>query len=367
MTNLNTPESIKVALHNALSILGSFEQCALLDYPNHLNIGDNLIWLGEIFYLTDVAKTKITYVSTNKDFCPELLDRENGNSPILLHGGGNLGDLWSDYQKFREHIISKYHDRPIAILPQSIYFGNSDNLKFASKIFNSHPNLTIFVRDNYSFEIAQKHFYNCHIIKSPDMAFQMLGMPGLARNTKYQKNILYLNRQDKEISKSLDVGWEIPNLINEDWVSLNWLYRETTTNPPAWYWQIPGSVKFFRESWQKRLSNPQMWMSRILWQKSHPYSYKLKSIYNPEMHLKSWSLMHSGVFQFNQYKLIITNRLHGHILCLLLGIPHVFLANSYYKNEAFYQTWTLQIPWCRFVKEKSEIKQAIQEISSESI
>ena len=53
--------------------------------------------------------------------------------------------------------------------------------------------------------------------------------------------------------------------------------------------------------------------------------------------------------------MIITNRLHGHIMCILLGIPHIFLANSYHKNESFYETWTHQVPFCRFVKNSSEI------------
>jgi exopolysaccharide biosynthesis predicted pyruvyltransferase EpsI len=37
---------------------------------------------------------------------------------------------------------------------------------------------------------------------------------------------------------------------------------------------------------------------------------------------------------------VITDRLHGHILSVLLGIPHVLLDNSYAKNRAFYETWT---------------------------
>jgi pyruvyl transferase EpsO len=39
-------------------------------------------------------------------------------------------------------------------------------------------------------------------------------------------------------------------------------------------------------------------------------------------------------------KVAITDRLHGHILCLLLSIPHVVLDNSYRKVSSFYETWT---------------------------
>jgi pyruvyl transferase EpsO len=72
--------------------------------------------------------------------------------------------------------------------------------------------------------------------------------------------------------------------------------------------------------------------------------------------------MHHGIYQFKQHRLIITNRLHGHILCIIMGIPHIFLPNAYYKNEAFYDTWTYSIPFCRFVKDPSQIKGAAQEL-----
>ena len=52
--DVSTAQKIKDSLHAALENIGTLEQCALLDYPSHFNIGDHLIWLGEIFYLTDI-------------------------------------------------------------------------------------------------------------------------------------------------------------------------------------------------------------------------------------------------------------------------------------------------------------------------
>jgi pyruvyl transferase EpsO len=39
-------------------------------------------------------------------------------------------------------------------------------------------------------------------------------------------------------------------------------------------------------------------------------------------------------------RVVVTDRLHGHILSLLLGIPHVVLDNSYGKLSRFRATWT---------------------------
>ncbi|MDF5716070.1 MAG: hypothetical protein PUP93_19820 [Rhizonema sp. NSF051] len=58
MTN-SVPENLKEHLHKALGRLEPFEQCALLNYPNYPNIGDHLIGLSTLFYLTDVRKTNI--------------------------------------------------------------------------------------------------------------------------------------------------------------------------------------------------------------------------------------------------------------------------------------------------------------------
>jgi pyruvyl transferase EpsO len=39
-------------------------------------------------------------------------------------------------------------------------------------------------------------------------------------------------------------------------------------------------------------------------------------------------------------QVVVTDRLHGHILSLLMGIPQVLLDNSYGKVKSFYDTWT---------------------------
>ncbi|MEM1169276.1 MAG: polysaccharide pyruvyl transferase family protein [Cyanobacteria bacterium P01_H01_bin.35] len=80
---------------------------------------------------------------------------------------------------------------------------------------------------------------------------------------------------------------------------------------------------------------------------------------NPSLQHLSLSFLHSGIYQLQKYRLIITNRLHGHILCVLLNIPHIFLPNSYHKNQGFYETWSYDIPFCRFV---SDITQDLSQI-----
>ncbi|MBD1879924.1 polysaccharide pyruvyl transferase family protein [Coleofasciculus sp. FACHB-T130] len=352
----STSEKIKEVLHRQLEGLGTFEQCALLSYPDHYNVGDHLIWLGTLFYLKDVLKTKINYAASIESFSELAMEEQVGKAPIIVHGGGNLGDIWSYYQKFYEGLVSKYQDRPIIIMPQSIYFANLDKLKKAANVFNAHPNLTICARENYSYELASQHFHNCQLLKAPDMAFQLANLPGLSSNYSQKHSILYHCRGDKEFNEtSSPTSLELPNLVVEDWASYKYKGAPRTSS-------IAGITRILQDGWQQGSIIPVEWISRQIWQNFHSYTAKFEDMYEPSIHRKSWKFMHNGVYQFKQHRLIVTNRLHGHILCVLLGIPHVFLANAYHKNESFYQTWTYQIPYCKFVKDASQVKDTVQEL-----
>ncbi len=51
---------------------------------------------------------------------------------------------------------------------------------------------------------------------------------------------------------------------------------------------------------------------------------------------------------------VVTERLHGHILCLLLGIPHVVLAGNYGKTHWFYKTWTSRFELSRWAEHRTD-------------
>ncbi|MBD2464472.1 polysaccharide pyruvyl transferase family protein [Oscillatoria sp. FACHB-1407] len=354
----STAEDLKRSLHHVLGQLDRFEQCVLLDYPDYLNLGDHLIWLGSIFYLTQTLQSKIVYTASANTFSASAMEDCMGNAPILLNGGGNLGDLWMPCQRFREQIISQYRDRPIVILPQSIYFAQADNLKRAAEIFNAHPNLTLFTRDQFSYEFARQHFHNCQVFLAPDMVFQLAGMPDLSLNFSNSSSVLYHCRTDRELNRSCVPALDVPNLVVQDWASYGWVLGMNQS-------PIKRAIaQMIRAVWQRGLTTLREWMSRQIWLSTHSHHDLFSSLYNPAMHRQSWDFFHSGLYQFQQHRLIVTNRLHGHILSVLLGIPHVFLPNSYHKNEAFYQTWTKDIPFCTFVNDPAHTQSAIEELLS---
>ena len=50
---------------------------------------------------------------------------------------------------------------------------------------------------------------------------------------------------------------------------------------------------------------------------------------------------HRGLEILGRGRGVVTDRLHGHILSSLMGIPHVALDNSYGKLSAFMDTWQM--------------------------
>jgi pyruvyl transferase EpsO len=59
---------------------------------------------------------------------------------------------------------------------------------------------------------------------------------------------------------------------------------------------------------------------------------------------------------------VVTDRLHGHILALLLGIPHVVLDNSYGKLHHFIRTWTHASPLVRMAAAPDEATALAREL-----
>jgi|GEM_PF-3378951 len=96
MRDLSTPMKIKEVLHQSMQGLGTFGDCALLEYPRGLNIGSHLLWLSAIFYLTDVLKAKIKYVAGTSDFSGDVMVKRIGKAPLssgedILETSGGLG------------------------------------------------------------------------------------------------------------------------------------------------------------------------------------------------------------------------------------------------------------------------------------
>lgn len=199
--NYNAERLLKLRqlIYNTLDPLIDNDYC-LLDIPDHPNIGDQLIYEGELNYLKRL-NYKMLYESNDKY---ENFEKVPEDSIVLLHGGGNFGDVWSGHQKFRIKVVQRFSKNKIIIFPQTAFYYNAETLLNDAEIYNQHPDLTICARDNYSYDLLKKHFTNNKILLLPDMAF-CLDLANYTNKAKTNKALIII-RKDKEVNKDFDLN-----------------------------------------------------------------------------------------------------------------------------------------------------------------
>jgi len=360
-----TTEMLKATLHEALVGLEGLEGCAMVDWPRWKpNIGSHLVWLATGLHLRQVAGARIAYVSSVQDYSrDEMLGKIGRGTGAIFLRGGYFGDFWAGGENARqlmyERIIAECRDNPVYLMPQSISFDNPARLAKSADILNRHPALTIFARDEGSFAYASEHFHRAKVILSPDSAFHLVGMPELNFHRSPSGQVLYHRRKDWVLPEFDPENLGIPDLVTSEWLSFEWLGIGRWSRAS----RVPGLVPFVRESYQRCLAAPGEWLARQRWKRASPDNGVEDGATAAAWLHPTWSWIHSGLRQLSRYRVVITNRLHGHIGCLLLGVPHVLIPGPYGKMRAFYDTWTRDIEFCRLVEDPLEVKDAVEELS----
>lgn len=306
-------------------LLSGVRQVALLDFPDHGNVGDSAIWLGERRILTDLG-VRVAYTCTTRTYDAAALMRRVPNrldAAILLHGGGNLGDLWAHHQQLREQVIRDFPDRRIIQLPQSVHFEDSRNLQRARRVFADHPALTVLVRDAASAAVAQEQL-DVDTRLCPDAAFALeLASP----TTRPEFDLLWLLRSDRERAFDADLRSSTHvHAVRADW----------PTDPLR---SSPKSMLGRRT--QARLSRlgRQAVAGALASRSALVSDAALRALDRRAMRR-----VEGGLALLTSGRVVVTDRLHGHILSLLAGVPSIPLDNSYRKVSAFLDTWRTVVP-----------------------
>ena len=271
---------------------------ALVDFPDIRNVGDSAIWLGEIAYLRQRFGKRPDYVSRGvRDFSDEELKRTAPEGPIFIHGGGNFGDIWLGHQVFRERVLERWPGRPVVQMPQSIHYGNLERADETARIIARHRNFTLLVRDQESLHFAEKHF-DCRTVLCPDMAF----MIGAVAAPKPQLPVLAMLREDREKPDAARDLSPWPQMPVEDWITEPWL--------PVRVAKALGTLGALAS-----LDAIRMRRGRFDAAARQRFS--------------------RGIRQIGRARTLVTDRLHVHIISLLMGRPHAVLDNSYGKIRRF--------------------------------
>ena len=176
-------------------------------YPQHGNLGDHAIALAIIDRLKkhfpdneiitvpvdEGVKDILTTEKYTSDIKPEDL--------IVITGGGNMGNQYIGEEYLRQLVIRSFPKNKIISFPQTIHFVDNgcnyvkyyndylkntygvstDWLENTSKqymidcfksVYESHPNLYIFAREKYSYDILKNLLPSSNVYMTPDIVLQ---------------------------------------------------------------------------------------------------------------------------------------------------------------------------------------------------
>ena len=220
------------------------------------------------------------------------------NDVILMHGGGNFGDLYRFSHNIRLRILEMYASRRVVFLPQTINYQNFSRFKATDvRTFSLNKNLTMTFRSNESYLFARKNFPLTHSLLMPDVAF-MLG------NLR--------NRSPPPSSSSHS------SLIKYDVLILRRWDDESKFAVRLW-------TRAYVEHFRFRFS-----YLDVDW-----FSYEEEKQLNASSHdyLEQMSAQREQLIHriMSQSRVVITDRLHASIYSLLIGKPLVVVDEKYKK------------------------------------
>lgn len=284
--------------------------------PDHGNMGDQAIAFATLkFYKKYFSEYEIIEIDRKelyKNFYA-IKRSINKNDLIVLHGGGNMGNLYLPEEESRRFVIKKFKDNNIISMTQTITFTNDSEGKkeqeISQKVYNSHNKLMLLAREEKSYEVMKGLFRN-KVLKVPDIVFFLSGK--LESNNINRELITTCLRDDKEsiyINKKNEFIKRLKN--NYD----NVFVYDTNINKDL---NINDRNKELEKMWDK----------------------------------------------FKNSKIVITDRLHGMIFCIITKTPCIVLKSLDCKITESYK-WVEKLEFVKLV-DKLDYK-TINEIITEYI
>ena len=234
---------------------------------------------------------------------------------VTVLGGGNMDDMYVPLENARLHVIRSFPNNRIVCFPQTMAFSDTPygrkRQNISRRIYTRHKNLTIFVREKYSLERVRAAFPGVEIGFSPDIVLSL----DKTKPKQQRTEVVCCMRSDKEQQttpqEKIEIGTAIksiyPNTIFVDTVDVS--LDECTP-----------------EHYEATLE-------------------------------KFWALLRRS-------RVVVTDRLHCMIFCVITGTPCVVMDNSNKKISGVYDAWLRKVPYVRMLTDNSveKVMAAVEEL-----
>lgn len=302
------------------------KRCFIFLAADYGNIGDIAISHAQKQYLTSVLTgyEVISIPISQTRFVLSSIKKQIKNDDIVtIIGGGNMGGIYPDIEELRQLVIESFPSNRIVCFPQTLDWDDSAKSKRALKTivkkYAKHPDIHIFAREsithNKLIDLFNK-YNNVNIGLVPDIVMSASAESLGATDGLEASGILKCLRNDKEVALSTTQHATVDKALADTG------YEITKTD-------------------------------------THAGGSQLDNDYCA-------TLLSDKLNQFRAAKLVVTDRLHGMILCLLSGTPCLVLPNSNHKIRQTYLDWLSDHPRLVFLEleEISHIDEAINNLLS---
>jgi pyruvyl transferase EpsO len=304
----------------------------LVGFPETANCGDHATWLGEKQLLKALGLPP-AYQCSAQSYDAEQMRQEIGTGTILMHGGSNFGDRHTAYHEFRLRVLDDFAANSVIMFPHHVTYLDNDYLQRTAALVGRHPDVTLFARSLMTQHLLTRHFGPAaHVELAPDLAF-MLGRQSRTAAPVY--DVVWIARTDSaRAGDATEVAARLASQSAEkyllpkfaDGIEVNFVVKQ---RPPTVL--LTDWFSLFFENEQARTGIRKL-----------PFDAQSEVYLARAIHVLS--LGH----------VVITDRLLAHVLCLLLGIPHVLLNDESGKNWHFHETWTREAALCQLARSPAE-------------
>lgn len=283
---------------------------ALIGFPLYPNAGDALIWLAQLALLARLG-IRLRAIGELEVLDPRGVDRLPKSTVVLLGGGGNFGDLWPRLQRNREQLLVAAKGRRVIQLPQSLHFDEPANVVPARAAIEAHGDVVLMWREEASHRAAQVLFPQTRSVLAPDVGWALGPQPRPAA-VRQDRPILCISRTDHEGGPLRALP--LPTGRHVDWRVGPW-----------------GAVE-----------RAAAWRPVRMERRTGPYlGLRLRSSL---VRRAAMTNLAAAVRLIARAGVVMSDRLHAHVLCTMLGVPHVMVDSRSGKVRSSIETWSSADP-----------------------